>query len=54
MVLDNLKQRIVAEAVVAARLEEDSPAAGCFALGLNLARRIGHGDVADELGGTLL
>ena len=54
VILDNLEQRIVAEPLTAAGLEEDSPATGGLAFRLNLAGRIGDGDVANESCRTLL
>ena len=54
MVLDDLEEWVVAETVCAARLEVDSTTAGGFALGHELAGRVGECHVADIAGRTLL
>ena len=50
MILDDLEERIVAEAARPAGGEENAAATRGMALGHDRARRIGQADVADELG----
>ena len=50
MVLDDLEQRIVTEAVRPLQPEKNPTSAGRFRVGSHVPLRIGKGHVADELG----